>query len=124
MKKFKKTDCFISSLLIAGFTVMSFVNMDCTFIIGYFVVGGWQVLSMIVHAAFGWFTNGYSYRSIYQYLVLGIIVMALLGLIIKPFLFILAFPLLFAAPVMAIYYTWICYYELNTIMKRPLSYVK
>lgn len=124
MKKFKKADSYVSSLLIAGFTVLSFVNMDSTFIIGYFVVGGWQVISMIVHAAFGWFTDGYSYRSIYQYLVFGIIVMAILGLMIKPLLFILAFPLLFAAPVMAIYYTWICYNELSTIMKRPLSYVK
>ena len=124
MKKFKKIDCYISVLLMAGFTVMSFVNMDSTFITGYFVVGGWQVISMVVHAAFGWFTTPYTRRYVYQYIVLGIILLALSGLVFEFLLILLAFPLLFAAPFMAIYYTWICNYELNTIIKRPLAYLK
>ncbi len=124
MKKFKKIDIYISILLIAGFTLMSFVNMDSTFFVGYFVVGGWQLVSMVIHAALGWFTQAYTRRYVYQFIVLGIIVMALSGLVFEFLLILLAFPLLFAAPFMAMYYTWICYYELNTFMKRPLAYLK
>ena len=124
MKKFKKIDCYISILLIAGFTVMSFVNMDSTFIIGYFVVGGWQVLSILIHAVLGWFTTPYTRRYVYQFIVLGIVILALSGLVFEFLLVLLAFPLLFVAPFLAMYYTWICYYELNTIMKRPLAYLK
>lgn len=124
MKKYKQADCFISILLIAGFTVMSFVNRDDTFIIGYFVVGGWQLISMVVHAVFGWFTAKYTRRYVYQFIVLGIVLMAFSGLFMEYFLILLAFPLLFAAPFMAMYYTLICYKELNTLTKRPLSYLK
>ncbi len=50
MKKFKKIDAWVSAVLIIGFAVPSFINQDATFIIGYFVVGGWQVISMLLHA--------------------------------------------------------------------------
>ena len=56
MKKFKQADYFISLLLILVFVIISFINQDITWIVGYFVVGGWQVISMIIHAFFGWFT--------------------------------------------------------------------
>ena len=59
MKKFKQTDYVISLLLILTFVVMSFINQDITWIVGYFVVGGWQVISMIIHAFFG-IVRGYS----------------------------------------------------------------
>ena len=124
MKKFKQTDYVISLLLILTFVVMSFINQDITWIVGYFVVGGWQVISMIIHAFFGWFNVKNSRRYVYQYIVLIIIVLALLGLIVKPILFLLAYPMLFAAPVMAIYYTWICYDEVYEKMQRPLYFLK
>lgn len=124
MKKFKQTDYFISLLLILVFVIISFINQDMTWIVGYFVVGGWQVISMIIHTVFGWFTAKNSRRYIYQYLVLIIIVLALLGFVIKPILFLLAYPMLFAAPVMAIYYTWICYEEVYEKMQRPLYFLK
>lgn len=124
MKKFKQTDYLISLLLILVFVVMSFINQDMTWIVGYFVVGGWQVISMIIHAFFGWFNVKNSRRYVYQYIVLIIIVLALLGLIVKPILFLLAYPMLFAAPVMAIYYTWICYDEVYEKMQRPLYFLK
>ena len=124
MKKFKQADYFISLLLILVFVIISFINQDITWIIGYFVVGGWQVISMIIHAFFGWFTVKNSRRYVYQYIVLIIIVLALLGLIVEPILVLLAFPMLFAAPVMAIYYTWICYEEVYVKMQRPLFFLK
>lgn len=124
MKKFKQTDYVISLLLILTFVVMSFINQDITWIVGYFVVGGWQVISMIIHAFFGWFNVKNSRRYVYQYIVLIIIVLALLGLIVEPILVLLAFPMLFAAPVMAIYYTWICYEEVYVKMQRPLFFLK
>ena len=57
MKKYKQADCFISILLIAGFTVMSFVNRDDTFITGYFVtVIFFFDVSAIPHKYFNNFT--------------------------------------------------------------------
>ena len=57
MKKFKQVDYYINIALILAFSIVSLINMDGTFIIGYLVVGGWQVISMIVHSYHHWFTR-------------------------------------------------------------------
>ena len=64
MKKLKEADMWISIVLIAGFTAASLINRDYTFIIGYFVVGGWQVISMIIHVFNKWFTEKWGSRYI------------------------------------------------------------
>ena len=62
MKTFKKTDFWISCLLITGFIIASLIRMDSTLIIGYFTVGGWHVISMVVHSLNRWFTEKGSAR--------------------------------------------------------------
>ncbi|MEP7164687.1 MAG: hypothetical protein ABI741_08335 [Ferruginibacter sp.] len=124
MKKVKQADLGISIALIFFFIILSFINEDTTFIIGYFVVGGWQLISMIVHAVKGWFTEKGGRRYIYHWVVLCILLTALLGLAIPEFLVLLAYPMLFAAPFMAIYYSWICYNEVYVKMQRPLTLLK
>ena len=103
MKKFKQIDYWISILLIIGFAVAGLINQDATFLIGYFVVGGWQVISMTFHAINKWFTEKGSRRYIYHCIVLCILLLALAGLMENFILSLLAFPMLFAAPFMAIY---------------------
>ena len=125
MKIIKQTDVAISLSLIILFVIMGLINGDATFLIGYFVVGGWQVISMIVHTLKGWFTNKNSSRYIYHWVVCCIIITGLTGLIEPFFLALFAYTMLLAAPVMALYYTWICYDETYIKMQqRPLSQLK
>ncbi|MES2429814.1 MAG: hypothetical protein V4556_02690 [Bacteroidota bacterium] len=112
MKKFKTFDLWTSIILIIGFTIVSLINRDGTFMVGYFVVGGWQVISMIVHTIKKWFIEKRGARRIYHWITL----ISLATMPIGSF-----WILLIIAPVMAIYYTWICYYELSYKMQRPLA---
>ncbi len=115
MKQFKILDFWISSLLIISFTIASIFKGDGTFMYGYFIVGGWQVISMVVHIAARCFIYKGSSRNVYSWIVLISIITIPIGSFII---------LLFTAPVMAIYYTWICYNEIYVKMQRPLAILK
>ena len=115
MKKFKTIDMWISIGLIAGFAIASLINQDYTFITGYFVVGGWQVISMIVHAVDRCFTEKTGARYIYHWITF----ISLVTMPIGSF-----WILLFTAPFMAVYYTWLCYNEVYIKMQRPLAQLK
>ena len=116
MKKLKQIDCWISIALIIVFLILSLINHDYTFIIGYFIVGGWQVISMIVHAYAGWFNQKNGVRRVYHWITL----ISLVTMPIGSF-----YILFFIAPFMAIYYTWICYEEVYVKMQqRPLAQLK
>ncbi len=137
MKKFKTIDVWISITLICAALGYGISNHDY-FIYGYFVVGGWHIISMIVHAYYGWFTGIGGRRRTYHFIVGILIAFTLVDLLIMylfprvpvlnrisvnillPELFVL----LFAAPVMAVYYTALCYRELYIKMERPLAKLK
>ncbi|MBL7702581.1 MAG: hypothetical protein JNM14_10035 [Ferruginibacter sp.] len=124
MKKFKTMDAWISTILIISFTIISLINLDYTFLIGYIVVGAWQVISMIVHAVNGWFTESDSKRYIYHWIVVITLMIMLLGFAIYPILIYLLFILLFVSPFMALYYTWLCFDEVRKMNERPLALLK
>ena len=121
MKKFKIIDAWISIILIVSFTVLSQVKLDYTFITGYCVVGSWQLLSMVVHSSMQWFTHRKTGRFYYHIIVVAIAILTLLGFIISPVLWTVMGILLFASPVMAVYYTWLCYNEVYVKMQRPMA---
>ena len=121
MKTFKLIDFWISVFLIVVFTILSLVNQDETVFAAYFIVGGWQVISMIIHMIKKWLTHKGGIRRNYHILVAIII---LLGL--PPFVYITFFiywVMLFISPIMAVFYTSICYSELKQIARRPLDIV-
>jgi len=124
MKKFKTIDIWISIILIISFTIISLINLDYTFLIGYIVVGAWQVISMIVHAFDGRFAERGSKRYTYHWIVAIIFMIALLGVAIYPILFYLLFILLFVSPFMAVYYVWLCFDEVRKMNQRPLALLK
>jgi hypothetical protein len=124
MKQFKIIDFWISSLLIAGFTIVSIFKGSETFMYGYFTVGGWQIISMVIHFINKWFCNKGTVRYNYQRAVFVLILISLAGLVFKPLLFLVLFLLVFAAPVMAVYYTFICHEEIYIKMQRPLALLK
>ncbi len=115
MKKFKTADFFLNSSLIAGFAIYYLFNQDTDFLTGYFVVGGWQVISMLVHAYHHCFTYKKGSRYYYHRLTLVSILTMPVGSL---------WLLLFVAPVMAVYYTCICYREVYIKMQRPLAVLK
>lgn len=122
MKTLKIIDTWISLTLIVGFAVGSLVLQSFTMLlIGYFIVGGWQVISMVVHWHNKWFMHKGGKRASYHRIVLimGLVTATILAI---PCLYILTlFTMLFAAPFMAVYYTCICYNEVYVKMRRPLA---
>ncbi|MDN3657714.1 hypothetical protein QWZ08_18825 [Ferruginibacter paludis] len=120
MKSIMKIDFRISSCLIIFFTIVTLLKterpiVDLNFLTGYFVVGGWQVISMIVHALNHWFTYNKGKRYAYHWITFISIVTMPLGSVVI---------LVFTAPFMAIWYTWICYEEVYIKMQRPLALLK
>lgn len=124
MKTFKLVDFWVSAGLIIVFTVLSIFKQDYTFIVGYFVVGAWQVISMLVHTFKRLFCEKGGPRLQYHKIVIVVLSCALTGFLIYPLLLIMLYVLLVAAPFMAIYYTWLCYREVYVKMQRPLSILK
>lgn len=124
MKKFKMMDTWISCSLILVGSIVSLVKLDNSFLMTYWVVGGWQMISMLVHATKGWFTHLKTARYNYHALVTILAALSLVGLLISPVLYFVMVALLFAAPFMAVYYTWLCYVEVYVKMQRPLASLK
>ena len=116
MKTFKLIDAWISVALIVLCTGYCVADRNLETIIGaYFVVGGWQVISMIIHAFNKWFTRKYGYRHIYHWVTF-------ISLVLMPFGG--AWVLLFTAPLMAIFYTWLCFGECAALSRRALAQLR
>jgi hypothetical protein len=115
MKKFKIFDFWVSVGLIISFSIITIVEKDFafgynidgsnSFIMGYTVVGLWQVVSMVVHL----FKAKQMPLSYLRYFYTAI---SFLCLIAMPFgFFIFGLLLKIAAP-MAIFYAGICGFEI------------
>ncbi len=121
MKTFKIIDVWTSIGLICSFTFLviyvgkGFSGGNNLLFTGYFIVGGWQVISMLVHAISGCFTNKSGARYLYHWITL----ISLATIPVGSF-----WILLFTAPFMAFFYTWLCYREVYIKMTRPLDILK
>lgn len=123
MKKFKLIDTWVSIILIISSFLYALIAQNLNSIIGYFVVGGWQIISLAVHAWKGWFTESVG-RSRYHIIISVVACAALCGFIFTEILWFVMVILLFAAPFMAIYYICLCYNEVFVKMQRPLAILK
>lgn len=124
MRKFKLFDYLLNIILISASLIYGLLAEDFHFIYGYFIVGAWQVISMFIHYFNDWFNEKGTGRRIYQKTILYIFITAAIGMLVWPLLYLLLVILLFAAPFLAIYYTWLCYRELYVKMQRPLAMLK
>ncbi len=123
MKQFKTADFWISvSLVILALIALPF-KPEIAFFIAYFGIGCWHCIGMFIHFIFKWFMQKKYARSNYHWVVVTILLIAALGLLLQEILWFLAFVMLFAAPIMVLIYTNICYTELQK-MKRPLDLLK
>jgi hypothetical protein len=117
MKKFKIADFWISLFLMTTCTVfvlLSWEELGSSLVISYCIVGGWQVISMVTHVLTGYFTKRIGTRFLYHGIVLVVV-------ILFPFTM---WVLIYAAPFMAIFYTYMCYYETFVLLKRPMALLK
>jgi len=115
MKRLKTFDLLINITLIAGFSIYCLFKQDSSYLLAYFVVGAWQVISMIFHAYNRIFTYKGGSRYYYHWVALISLLTIPLGSV---------WILLFTAPFMAIYYTYLCYHEVYVKMQRPLAVLK
>jgi hypothetical protein len=123
MKTFKLIDLALNISLILFFAVFTLIKKDYSFIYGYFIIGGWQVISMLIHQSAGWFTRKGSARNSYFTLTLIIILTGALAFLV-PLFAIIYYILLFTAPALAIVYTLICFDECREMRHRPLDVLK
>ncbi len=119
MRQFKKIDFCINIGLIFSSLIIGLLEgakdfLHNGFLIGYFIVGGWQIISIMVHTYNHCFTYKWGARYIYHWITF-------IAILTMPFSF---WILIITAPFMAIYYTYICYKETYIKMLRPLSVLK
>lgn len=117
MKLFKQFEFYSSVLLIAAFFISWLITLDGGLLFtAYFVVGALHVVGMITHAFGHWFTNTNSLRLYYHWLVVILLLLTPLGIGL--------WILLYAAPFMAIAYTWICWKELRALQLKEFVHLK
>jgi hypothetical protein len=117
MKLFKQIELIINTVLISLFLVLFIFTKNYEFVFtGYFVVGGVQLLAIIIHIFKGWFIGFASLRTFYNWLLLILAALLPTGLSI--------YFLLFASPVMALFYLFICYREWKIIKFKELIHLK
>jgi hypothetical protein len=116
MKGFKKVDLIVQfALMVAGFVIwLSMLPKDFGAPLpGYFMVGGWQVLSMVVHWIARYDMRWWSARSVHTVILLLLaVIVACLGLMGL-------FGLYYAAPLLAVWYWLICYVEWRRLRVIP-----
>ena len=122
MKLFKQLDLWMNVALILCLGLSALSRMICPFHF-YYIVGAWQVFSMIVHGCSGWFMQKGGRRRVFHNTVIIIGVLVVLSNWVEPFLLIFLFLLLFS-PIMAIIYTIMCFDECLLMKERPLSKLK
>ena len=116
MKPFARLDVVIQVILIIigiaiGLAVASNSIQSDYMFVPYFLVGGWQILSVIVHLV----GEGFRFSTLRRiYLVTLVLVLVILIISVPTAAIIYSLiGLLFFSPVMAIFYLFTCYKELQ-----------
>lgn len=117
MKKLKQFELYLNFLLIFGFTITYILTKNNNLLfIAYYTVGAVQLISMIAHAVKQELTGSRSWRIYYHWLTAILLLLTPLGIGL--------FILLYAAPFMAITYTYICWRELQFLKLREFVHLK
>ena len=120
MKTFKLIDFWGQVSLIAASLLSLMWRPDIVFL-GYFVVGGWQVVSCLLHVSM---PGGYLAVHDRKYYNRTLIWLLAIGILSIPFWLLYGFCLLIISPFLAIWYASICYAENKLIEHRSLVHLK
>ena len=120
----KKIDAFVQSFSFISALILIFLNDNIWLFLSYFIIGGWQLMSVIVTMFFAanlpsLFQRGYYLKTLMVLAVLGLIV-----LIVPNIGFFYFYGLLFIAPIMAVWYIIITWLELQLWQRRSLIQLK
>lgn len=135
MKAFRITDLVGQLILILSGIVDGIMELighpHFFFIYFYFFVGGWQMVSFLIHHFFSTPTVFYRERVFYWKICMIVIGLAILlyalcfassDLVVLLLLY--AFALLWLSPILAFYYLYICWKEYDLVTKRELIHLK
>lgn len=116
MKTFKRIDCVLQAVLIVlgiGMAIASGEILSELFFAAYFIVGGWQVLSAIVHL---FYRAPYKTKMRKGYLIsLGLVILMLLLCLPGENIISGLLVLLIVSPLMAIFYLVTCIRETKAL---------
>jgi hypothetical protein len=121
MKTFKLIDFWVSVGLVVSFLIIIAAGkpdslIDENILVAYGVIGGWHIISMLVHSIAKWFTPKWGTRFWYHIISCTLVVTIPAGSV---------WILVFIAPFMAFFYTAYCGYEVYIKMnRRPLTVLK
>jgi len=123
MKTFKRTDLIVQSILIVVFAVILLVRQNTSVLITYLaVVGGWQLVSLVVHFINKWHPYKGGRRFNFELVLAGFALVTCLMPFIEP-LRRLVYLFLILLLLMPLYYLWVCFMEVFYYSKRPLELI-
>ena len=135
MKTFRIIDLAVQGIMILTalfFGINSlFGNTMNLFFYFYFIIGSWQMISLLIHYFFSKPTSLHHMRAAYAKICLYIFILGLVigGLfLLAPvtgfFLALYGYGLLWFTPVLAIFYFFICWKEYSLVIKKELIHLK
>ena len=122
MLRTKKIDAIGQVLLIAGFVLGSLISRSLVFA-GYFIVGGWQLVSMFVHMSAASKMPLHTARNFYQKIILALAIIGVAALTTGTILYFLI-ALLYGSPLLAVWYAWFSSRELQVWQAKDLVHLK
>lgn len=128
MKRFKQADILIQAGLLFSSLIMLFALQlfEPAFLLFYYMLGGWQLLSFCIHLFFrqrSWYDS--SQRMGYGYVLVILAGLGLAGYFYGSLLpALLALGLLFFSPFLAIWYFMACLHELKRLNAREYVHLK
>lgn len=124
MRLFKRIDFIIQVILLSGSILLLMICGIAFLFYPYFLLGGWLLISILVH----WiFRNNYlaaSGRKDSQLVVLGLLLIGALGCLFPSFLPPVAIVILIIFPFLAINYIFTCRNENEMLELRDFFHLK
>ncbi len=121
MKTYKLIDFITGTVLVIFFTVAGILYNDDRFIYGYFITGGWQLISMFIHLALRDHYIRTSGRKIYEKILFWLLIT---GILTIPLFILYLYLLLFISPFLAVYYQLMSYDEYKLMARRAFIHLK
>src|SRR5690348_16465487 len=84
MKTFKIIDLWMSTGMYIILLVLNMIAFSGeVLIISYFIIGGWQLISMITHLLTGWFVSKGSRRNVYSWFSIIVVAAGIVMFLIR-----------------------------------------
>ena len=119
MKKFKTIDFFINMSLLLSALIFWIIQSNQGFY-WYFIVGGWQLTSLVVHYFLDWFRKSTN-RKFYHRIIFALLLFSIPAMLLPYLGMLYLIFLLIVSPLIAVWYTVICYVETYVYLERPLA---